>query len=150
MIVLLLLLLIAFPLIGLLALFAAPLLGLLAVIAAPAIAVLAVVAAPALAIAGLAGAFSNANVSVPVLGTLEVLGIAVGVFGLVAASAYAADRFASRTQVPALRPREVPVRVREQNMLQPRRQAAVSVTRQAIPADLAAQCQGLQSVPCPV
>ena len=150
MIVLLLLLLIAFPLIGLLALFAAPLLGLLAVIAAPAIAVLAVVAAPALAIAGLAGAFSNANVSVPVLGTLEVLGIAVGVFGLVAALAYAADRFASRTQVPALRPREVTVRVREQNTLQSRRQAAVSMTEKVIPADLAAQCQGLQSVPCPV
>jgi hypothetical protein len=150
MIVLLLLLLIAFPLIGLLALFAAPLLGLLAVAAAPAIAVLAVIAAPALAIAGLAGAFSNTNVSVPVLGTLEVLGIAVGVFGLIAVLAYAADRFASRTQVPALRPREVPVRVREQNVLQTQRQAAVSMTAQAIPADLAAQCQGLQSVPCPV
>ena len=150
MIVLLLLLLIAFPLIGLLALFSAPLLDLLAVVAAPAIAVLAVVAAPALAIAGLAGAFSNANVSVPVLGTLEVLGIAVGVFGLVAALAYAADRFASRTQVPALRPREVPIRVREQNTLQSRRQAAVSMTEKVIPADLAAQCQGLQSVPCPV
>jgi hypothetical protein len=150
MIVLLLLLLIAFPLIGLLALFAAPLLGLLAAFAVPAIAVLAVVAIPALAIAGLAGAFSNANVSVPVLGTLEVLGIAVGVFGLVAASAYVADRFASRAQVPALRPREVPVRAREQVIVEPRRQAAVSVTRQTIPADLAAQCQGLQSVPCPV
>jgi hypothetical protein len=150
MIVLLLLLLIAFPLIGLLALFAAPLLGLLAVVAAPTIAVLAVVAAPALAIAGLAGAFSNANVSVPVLGTLEVLGIAVGVFGLVATSAYVADRLASRTPVPALRPHEVPVRAREQNRIQTRRQTAVSMTEQAIPADLAAQCQGLQSVPCPV
>jgi hypothetical protein len=148
MIVLLLLLLLAFPLIGLLALFAAPLVGLLAVIAAPAIAVLAVVAVPALAIAGLAGALPS--LSAPVLGTLEVLGIAVGVFGVIAALAYAADRFASRTQVPALRPREVPVRVRGQNMLQPQRQAAVSVTRQTIPADLAAQCQGLQSVPCPV
>jgi hypothetical protein len=148
MIVLLLLLLIAFPLIGLLALFAAPLLGLLAVIAAPAIAVLAVVAAPALAIAGLSGALPS--LSAPVLGTLEVLGIAVGVFVLVAALAYAADRFASRTQVPALRPREVPVRVREQNTLQSRRQAAVSMTEKVIPSDLAAQCQGLQSVPCPV
>lgn len=148
MIVLLLLLLIALPLIGLLALFAAPLVGLLAVIAAPAIAVLAVVAAPALAIAGLSGALPS--LSAPVLGTLEVLGIAVGVFGVVAVLAYAADRFASRTQIPALRPRGVPVRVREQNMLQPRRQAAVSMTEQAIPADLAAQCQDLQSVPCPV
>ena len=147
MIVLLLLLLIAFPLIGLLALFAAPLVGLLAVIAAPAIAVLAVVAAPALAIAGLAGALPS--LSAPVLGTLEVLGIAVGVFGVVAALAYAADLFASRTQVPALRPREVPVGTREQVIVEPRRQAAVSMT-QTIPADLAARCQGLQSVPCPV
>ena len=148
MIVLLLLLLIALPLIGLLALFAAPLVGLLAVIAAPAIAVLAVVAAPALAIAGLAGALPS--LSAPVLGTLEVLGIAVGVFGVVAALAYAADLFASRTQVPALRPREVPVGTREQVIVEPRRQAAVSVTQQTLPADLAAQCQGLQSVPCPV
>jgi len=137
MIVLLLLLLIALPLIGL-----------LAVIAAPAIAVLAVVAAPALAIAGLSGALPS--LSAPVLGTLEVLGIAVGVFGVVAALAYAADRFASRTPVPALRPQEVPVRVREQNRLKTRRQTAVSMTEQTLPADLAAQCQGLQSVPCPV
>ena len=150
MIVLLLLLLIAFPVIGLLALFAAPLLGLVAVAAVPAIAVLAVLAAPALAIAALAGAFSNANVSVPVLGTLEVLGIAVGVFGLVAALAYVTNRLASRAQVPALRPQEIPVGAREQVIVRPQRQAAVSMTQQAIPADLAAQCQGLQSVPCPV
>jgi hypothetical protein len=147
MIILLLLLLIAFPVI---ALIAAPLVGLAAVIAAPAIAVLAVVAAPALAIAGLSGAFSNANVSVPALQTLEVLGIAVGVFGLVAALAYGASRLTSRTPVPALRPQEVPVRAREQNRLQTRRQTAVSMTEQTLPADLAAQCQGLQSVPCPV
>jgi hypothetical protein len=148
--ILLLALLLALPILGLIAVFAAPLLGVLAVLAAPAIAVLAVIAAPALAIAALSGAFSNANVSVPVLGTLEVLGIAVGVFGLVAALAYAADRFASRTQVPALRPREVPVRAREQVIVEPRRQTAVSVTQQTIPANLAAQCQSLQSVPCPV
>lgn len=137
--ILLLTLLLALPILGLIALFAAPLIG-----------VLAVLAAPALAIAGLAGAFSNANVSVPVLGTLEVLGIAVGVFGGVAALAYGASRLTSRTPVPALRPQEVPVRTREQNRLQTRRQAAVSMTQQTIPADLAAQCQGLQSVPCPV
>lgn len=139
MIVLLLLLLIAFPLIGV-----------LGVLAAPSIVLLAVLAAPALAIAGLAGAFSNVNVSVPALQTLEVLGLAVGVIALVAALAYAADRFASRIQVPALRPREVLVRAREQVIVEPRRQAAVSMTQQTIPADLAAQCQGLQLVPCPV
>jgi hypothetical protein len=147
---LLLLLILGLPILGLIALFAAPLVGLLAVVAVPAIAVLAVVAAPALAIAGLAGAFSNAHVSVPVLQTLEVLGIAVGVIALVAALAYTANRLASRTQVPAFRPREVPVRAREQTIIEPRRQAAVSMTQQAIPADLAAQCQGLQLVPCPV
>jgi hypothetical protein len=146
----LLLLVLALPILGLIALFAAPLIGLLAVFAVPAIAVLAVVAAPAVAIAGLAGAFSNAHVSVLALQTLEVLGIAVGVIALVAALAYTANRLASRTQVPALRPREVPVRVREQIIIEPRRQAAVSMTQQAIPADLAAQCQGLQLVPCPV
>jgi hypothetical protein len=148
--ILLLTLLLALPILGLIAVFAIPLVGVLAVVAAPAIAVLAVIAAPALAIAALAGAFSNANVSVPVLGTLEVLGIAVGVFGVIAALAYAADRLASRTQVPALRPREVPVRAREQVVVEPQRQAAVSMTQQTIPADLAARCQGLQSVPCPV
>ncbi len=151
MIVLLLLLLIAIPVIALLLpLIAAPLPGLLAVLAVPAIAVLAVVAAPALAIAGLAGAFSNASISVPVLGTLEVLGIAVGVFGVIAVLAYAANRLAARTQLPALRPREVPVRAREQNRLQTRRQTAVSMTEQTLPANLAAQCQELESVPCPV
>jgi len=148
--ILLLILLLALPILGLIALFAAPLIGLLAFFAAPAIVLLAVVAAPALAIAGLAGAFSNANVSVPALQTLEVLGIAVGVFGVIAALAYGADRLASRTQVPALRPQEVPVRAREQVIVEPRRQAAVSMTQQTIPADLAARCQGLQSVPCPV
>jgi hypothetical protein len=98
----------------------------------------------------LAGAFSNANVSVPALQTLEVLGIAVGVIALVAALAYTANRLASRTQVPALRPREVPARVSEQTILEPRRQAAVRMTEQTLPADLAVQCQGLQLVPCPV
>jgi hypothetical protein len=147
---LLLILLLALPILGLIAVFAAPLIGLLAFFAAPAIVLLAVVAAPALAIAGLSGAFSNANVSVPALQTLEVLGIAVGVFGVIAALAYGASRLTSRTPVPALRPQEVPVRAREQNRLQTRRQTAVSMTQQAIPADLAAQCQGLQSVPCPV
>jgi hypothetical protein len=147
---LLLLLVLALPILGLIALFGAPLIGLLTVAAVPAIAVLAVVAAPALAIAALARAFSNANVSVPALQALEVLGIAVGVIALVAALAYLANRLASRTQVQALRPREVPVRVREQTIIEPRRQAAVSMTRETLPADIAVQCQGLQLVPCPV
>jgi len=131
-------------------LLALPILGLIGVFAIPFIGLLAVVAAPALAIAALAGAFSTANVSVPVLGTLEVLGIAVGVFGLVAALAYVANRLASRTQVPALRPREIPVRVREQVIVEPQRQAAFSRTEQALPANLAAQCQDGQLAPCPV
>lgn len=145
MIILLLLLLIAFPVI---ALIAAPLVGLAAVIAAPAIAVLAVVAAPALAIAGLSGALPS--LSAPVLGTIEVLGIVVGVFGVIAALAYGASRLTSRTPVPALRHQEVPVRAREQNRLQIRRQTAVSMTEQTLPANLAAQCQELESVPCPI
>ena len=148
--ILLLTLLLALPILGLMAVFVVPIIGVLAVVAAPAIVVLAVLAAPALAIAALAGAFSTANVSVPVLGTLEVLGIAVGVFALVAALAYVANRLASRTQVPALRPREVPVRAREQVIVEPQRQAAVGMTQQAIPADLAAQCQDGQLAPCPV
>jgi len=148
--ILLLALLLALPILGLIAVLAVPLVGALAVVAAPAIVVLAVIAAPALAIAALAGAFSTANVSVPILGTLEVLGIAVGVFGLVAALSYVANRLASRTQVPALRPREVPVRVREQVFVKPQRQAAFSRTQQSIPADLAAQCQDGQLAPCPV
>jgi len=137
--IVLLLLVIALPILGLIALFGAPLIGLLAV-----------VAAPALAIAGLAVAFSNANVSVPALQTLEVLGIAVGVIALVAALAYIANRLASRTQVLVLRPREAPVRVREPTVIEPRRQAAVSMPEKTLPADLAVQCQGLQLVPCPV
>jgi hypothetical protein len=84
------------------------------------------------------------------LGTLEVLGIAVGVFGLVAALAYVANRLATRTPVPALRPREVPVRAREQVIIEPQRQAAFSSTEQALPADLAAQCRDRQLAPCPV
>ena len=148
--ILLLALLLALPILGLIAVFAVPLIGVLAVIAAPAIVLLAVLAAPALAIAALAGAFSTANISVPVLGTLEVLGIAVGVFGLVAALAYVADRLASRARLPAPRSQEIPVGAREQVIVEPRRQAAVSMTQQAMPADLAAQCQDLQSVPCPV
>ena len=149
--ILLLALLLALPILGLIALFAAPLLGVLAVLAAPAIAALAVIAAPALAIAALAGAFSNANVSVPVLGTLEVLGIGIGVIALVAVLAYATNRLATRAQEQALRPQEVPVRAREQVIVEPRRQAAVSVvTQETLPADLAAQCRGLQAVPCPV
>jgi hypothetical protein len=130
-------------------LLALPILGLIAVLAAPAIALLAVLAAPALAIAALAGAFSTANISVPVLETLEVLGIAVGVFGLVAALSYVADRLASRAQVPALRRQEIPVRAREQVIVEPRRQAAVSMTQQVAPADSAAQCQEGQLAPCP-
>ncbi len=148
--ILLLALLLALPILGLIALLAVPVVGALAVLAAPAIVVLAVLALPALAIAALAGAFSSVNVSVPVLGTLEGLGIAIGVVGLVAALTYVANRLASRTQVPALRPQEVPVGAREQVIVEPQRQAAVSVTQQTIPADLAAQCQGLQLVPCPV
>jgi hypothetical protein len=148
--ILLLTLLLALPILGLIALFAVPLVGALAVVAAPAIVVLAVLALPALAIAILAGAFSNVNVSVPVATTLEGLGIAIGVFGLVAALAYVANRLASRAQVPALRPQEVLVGAREQVIVEPRSQAAVSVTQQTIPADLAAQCQEGQLVPCPV
>jgi len=134
----------------LLLLLAIPLIGVLGVLAAPAIVLLAVLAAPALAIAALAGAFANANVSVPALQTLEVLGIAVGVIALIAALAYVANRLAARTPVPALMPREVPVRVREQTIIEPRRQAAVSITEKTLPADLGVQCQGLQLVPCPV
>src|SRR5512136_846140 len=148
--ILVLALLLALPILVLIALFAIPFVGLLAVVAAPAIVVLAVIAIPALAIAAGVGAFSTANISVPVLGTLEVLGIAVGVLALIAALAYGANRLASRTQVSALRPREVPVSVREQVIVEPRRQAAVGMASQTMPADLAAQCQGLQSVPCPV
>ena len=148
--ILLLTLLLALPILGLMAVFAIPLVGVLAVLAAPAIVVLAILALPALAIAALAGAFSNANVSVPVSGTLEVLGIAVGVIALVGALAYAASRLTSRTPVPALRPREVPIRVTEQNSVQTRRQPAISVTGQTIPANLAAQCQELEAVPCPI
>jgi len=148
--ILLLALLLALPILGLMAVFAVPLVGALAVLAAPIIVPLAVLAAPALAIAALAGAFSNSHVSVPVLGTLEVLGIAVGVLALIAASVYVADRLASRTRVPALRPQEIPVGAREQVIVEPRRQAAVSMTQRSIPADLASQCQDLQTVPCPV
>jgi len=137
--IVLLLLVIALPILGLIALFGAPLIGLLAV-----------VAAPVLAIAGLAVAFSNANVSVPALQTLEVLGIAVGVIALVAALAYIANRLASRTQVPVLRPREAPVSVREPTVIEPRRQAAASMTEKTLHADLSVRCQGLQLVPCPV
>ena len=145
----LLLTLLALPILGLIALFAVPVVGALAVLAAPAIAVLAVLAAPALAIAALAGTFSTANISVPVLETLEVLGIAVGVFGLVAALAYVADQLTSRTPVSALRRQEVPVGARERVTVAPRRQAAVSMTQQAAPADSAAQCQEGQLAPCP-
>jgi len=147
--ILLLALLLALPILGLMAVLAIPLIGMLAALAVPAIVLLAVLAAPALAIAALAGAFSTANVSVPVLGILEVLGIAVGVFGLVAALAYVADRLASRAPVPALRRQEVRVGAREQVTVAPRRQAAVSMTRQATPADSAAQCQEGQLAPCP-
>ena len=101
--ILLLALLLALPILGLIAVFAVPLIGVLAVVAAPAIVLLAVLAAPALAIAALAGAFSNVSISVPVLGTLEVLGVAVGIFGVIAALAYVANRLTSRTQVPARR-----------------------------------------------
>jgi hypothetical protein len=141
---------VALPILGLIALFAAPLVGALAVLAGPAIVILAILALPALAIAALAGAFSNANVSVPVLGTLEGLGIAIGVVGLVAALTYVTNRLATRTPEEALRPQEVPVGARERVIVEPQRRAAVSVTRQTIPADLAAQCQGLQLAPCPV
>jgi hypothetical protein len=143
-------LLVALPILGLIALFAVPLVGALAVLAAPAIVVLAVIALPAIAIAILAGAFSNVNISVPVATTLEGLGIAVGVVGLAAALTYVANRLATRTREEALRPQEVPVGAREQVIVEPQREAAVSVTQQTIPADLAAQCQGLQLVPCPV
>ena len=148
--ILLLLLLLALPILGLIALFAAPLIGLLTVAAVPVIAGLAVVAAPAVAIAGLAGAFSNAHLSVPALQTLEVLGIAVGVIALIAALAYIVNQLASSTRVPALRPREVPVRVREQTIIEPQRQAAVRITEKTLPEDVGAQCQGMQLVPCPV
>jgi len=148
--ILLLALLLALPILGLIAVFAVPLVGALAVLAVPAILLLAVLAAPALAIAALAGAFSTANISAPVLGTLEVLGIAVGVFGLVAALAYVSNRLTSRTPVPALRRQEIPVRARERVTVAPRRQATVSMTQQAAPADSAAQCQEGQLAPCPV
>jgi len=147
---LLLALLLALPILGLLALFAVPLVGALLVLAAPAIVTLAVLALPALAIALLAGAFSNVNISVPVATTLEGLGIVIGVVGLAAVLTYVANRLASRTLVPALRPQEVPVGAREQVIIEPQRQATIGVTQQAIPADLAAQCQGLELVPCPV
>lgn len=147
--ILLLALLLALPILGLIAVFAVPLVGALAVLAVPAILLLAVLAAPALAIAALAGAFSTANISAPVLGTLEVLGIAVGVFGLVAALAYIANRLASGAQVPALRRQEVPVGAREQVTIAPRRQAAVGMASQTIRADSAAQCQEGQIEPCP-
>jgi len=134
----------------LVALLLGPLVGVLAVLAVPGVLLLGVLAAPALAIAALAGAFSNANISVPVLTTLEVLGIVVGVFGLAAALVYISNRLATRTQVPALRRQEIPVEAREQVIVESRRQVAVSATQQAIPADLAAQCQAGQLVPCPV
>ncbi len=161
MMILLLALLLALPILGLIALFAVPLVGALAVLAAPAIAVLAVLALPAIGIAALAGAFSGVNI--PVLGTLEGLGLAVGVIALIAGLTYAASQLASRAERQALRPHEVPVGVREQLqevpveareqvIVQPQTQPqpAVSMTQQPIPADLAAQCQSLQSVPCPV
>ena len=146
--ILLLALLLALPILGLMAAFAVPLVGVLAVIAVP----LAILAAPALAIAALAGAFSTANVSVPVLDTLEVVGIAVGVVAFIAALVYIADRLASRAQAPAPRAQEVPVGAREQVVIQPQalRQPAVTMTEQPIPADVAAQCQDGQLAPCPV
>ena len=146
--ILLLALLLALPILGLMAAVAVP----LAVIAAPAIAVLAIMAAPALAIAALAGAFSTANVSVPVLDTLEVVGIAVGVVAFIAALVYIGDRLSSRAQVPAPRAQEVPVGAREQVIVQPQAQPqpVISVTQQPIPADVAAQCQYGQLAPCPV
>jgi hypothetical protein len=147
--ILLLTLLLALPILGLIAVLAVPLVGVLAALAVPAIVLLAVLAAPALAIAALAGAFSTANISVPVLGTLEVLGIAVGMFGLVAALAYVADRLASRAPVPALRRQEVPVGARERVTVAPRRQAVVGMASQTIRADSAAQCQEGQLAPCP-
>jgi hypothetical protein len=148
--ILLLALLLALPILGLIAVFAVPLIGALAVLAGPALVVLGAIALPALAIAGLAGAFSSVNVSAPVMATLEGLGIAIGVFGLIAALAYVANRLATRTPEEALRPQEVPVAAREQVIVEPRRQAAVSMTEETLPADLAAQCQGLELVPCPV
>ncbi len=159
--ILLLALLLGLPILGLIALFAAPLVGALAVVAAPAIAALVILALPALAIAALAGAFSGVNI--PVLGTLEGFGIAIGVIALIAGLAYAARQLASRAERQALRPHEVPVEVREQVkeapvvarekvIVQPQAQPqpAVSMTHQSITADLAAQCQSLQFVPCPV
>ena len=137
-------------LIGLVAMLAAPLIAVLAVVAVPAIVGLAVIAAPALAIAALAGSFSTVNISMPVLATLEVLGIAVGMFGLVAALAYVANRLAVRTQVLALRPREIPIGAREQVIVKPQIQSAFSRTEQGLPPDLAAQCRDRQLAPCPV
>jgi hypothetical protein len=148
--ILLIALLLALPILGLLALAAAPLLGVLAALAAPALVVLGAIAVPAVSIAGLAGAFSGVNVSVPVAATLEGLGITVGIFALIAALAYVANRLATRTPEEALRPQEVPVAAREQVIVEPRRQAPVRLPQPALPADLAAQCQGLELVPCPV